>query len=125
VLSGEADVALGSRFLRAADKSFIPVSRRILLKGAVIVNGLMTGLWLTDAHNGLRVLSRKAAGRICLEENGFAHATEIIHQIRRLKLSYIERPARVRYTHYSRRKGQSFWNAFNIVIDLLLRRVFR
>jgi hypothetical protein len=34
-------------------------------------------------------------------------------------------PVTVRYTEYSRRKGQSAWNALNIMIDLLLRKVLR
>ena len=92
---------------------------------AIFVNGVMTGLWLTDAHNGLRVLNRRAAESIFLLENGYAHATEIIDQIRKLKLRYVERPTRVHYSKYSREKGQSMWNAVNIVIDLLLRRILK
>ena len=125
VLAGEADVALGSRFMRRDDKKAVPFSKQILLKIAVLVNGIMTGLWLTDAHNGLRVLNRRAAESIFLHENGYAHATEIINQIRHLKLRYVERPTRVHYSKYSRSKGQSMWNAVNIVIDLLLRRILK
>lgn len=125
VLAGEADVALGSRFIRRDDKMAVPFSKRILLKMAILVNGVLTGLWLTDAHNGLRVLNRRAAERIFLLENGYAHATEIIDQIRKLKLRYVERPIRVHYSKYSRAKGQSMWNALNIVIDLLLRRILK
>jgi polyprenyl-phospho-N-acetylgalactosaminyl synthase len=125
ILAGEADVALGSRFLRRDDKRAVPLSKRVLLKMAVLVNGLMTGLWLTDAHNGLRVLNRRAAESIFLLENGYAHATEIINQIRHLKLRYVEKPTRVHYSKYSRSKGQSMWNAVNIFIDLLLRRVLK
>ena len=125
VLEGKADVALGSRFLRRDDKKAVPLSKRILLRMAIVVNGVMTGLWLTDAHNGLRVLNRRAAEGIHLRENGYAHATEIIDQICRLKLRYVERPMRVHYSRYSRAKGQSLWNALNIVIDLLLRRVLK
>ncbi len=125
VLAGEADVALGSRFMRREDAKAVPLSKRILLRMAIVVNGVMTGLWLTDAHNGLRVLNRRAAEGIHLRENGFAHATEIIDQICRLKLRYVERPMRVHYSKYSRAKGQSMWNALNIVIDLLLRRILK
>jgi glycosyltransferase involved in cell wall biosynthesis len=125
VLEGKADVALGSRFLRREDEKAVPLSKRILLQMAIVVNGVMTGLWLTDAHNGLRVLSRLAAERIHLCENGYAHATEIIDQICQLKLRYVERPMQVHYSKYSRAKGQSLWNALNILIDLLLGRVFK
>lgn len=125
VIAGRADVALGSRFLRKEDWQAVPPSRRLLLKGAVIVNWLLTGLWLTDAHNGARALSRKAAQQIVLRENGFAHATEILQQIRTLKLRFVERPTRIRYTEYSLLKGQRMWHAFDVFVDLLIRRVLR
>ena len=119
VLAGEADVALGSRFMRHDDKKEVPLSKQALLKMAIILNGAMTGLWLTDAHNGLRVLNRRAAEGIDLLENGYAHASEILNQIRRLGLRCVERPTRVHYSNYTRSKGQSKWNALNIVLDLL------
>ncbi len=125
ILRGEADVVLGSRFLRKEDAFEIPFSRRVTLRVAVLVNGIFTGLWLTDAHNGFRALSREAAGQIHLYENRFAHASEILNQIHHLGLRYVERPTTIEYSEYSRAKGQSLWNAFNILIDILLRKVFK
>lgn len=125
LLQNEADVVLGSRFLRPADRAEVPPLRRLILKGAVVVNGLLTGIWLSDAHNGLRALNRYAAEKILLRENGFAHATEINAEIQRNKLRYIERPTHILYTHYSLMKGQSLWNSLNILIDVILRKVFR
>ena len=84
---GEADVVLGSRFLRAETTKAIPLRRRMLLRGAILVNGLTTGLWLSDAHNGFRAMTRKAATKIYLRENSFAHASEILLQIRHQKIS--------------------------------------
>jgi polyprenyl-phospho-N-acetylgalactosaminyl synthase len=125
LLRGEADVALGSRFLREGDKSAIPPVRRLMLRGAVMVNRLATGLWLTDAHNGLRALTAMAARKIHLRENGFAHATEIVDEIGRAGLRYVERPTSITYTGYSKAKGQSTGNAFNIAVDLLLKGLFK
>ena len=125
VVAGRADVALGSRFLRQEDWQAVPFTRRVLLKGAVVVNWLLTGLWLTDAHNGARAMTRKAAQKIVLRENGFAHATEILQQTRSLGLRYVECPTRIRYTEYSLHKGQRFWHAFDVFVDLLIKRVFR
>jgi polyprenyl-phospho-N-acetylgalactosaminyl synthase len=123
--NNQSDVVLGSRFLRPSDVQAVPPFRRIFLKGAVIVNGLLTGIWLTDAHNGMRALNREAAQKIVLRENGFAHATEIIAEIRRNKLRYVEKPTHITYSHYSLTKGQSLWNSLNILIDVFLRKVFR
>jgi hypothetical protein len=81
-------------------------------------------MWLSDAHNGFRALSRAAAEKIRLEENGFAHATEILELVRRSRLPWVEVPVTIHYSEYSRAKGQSVLNSFNILIDLMLRRLF-
>jgi glycosyltransferase involved in cell wall biosynthesis len=120
-----ADVALGSRFLRDEDALSVPTLRRLTLQAARVVNFIFTGLWLSDAHNGFRAMSRKAAEMIDLKENGFAHATEILSEIRRHRLRYVECPTHIRYTDYSRAKGQKLTSAFNILCDLVLGKVFR
>jgi glycosyltransferase involved in cell wall biosynthesis len=125
VVKGECDMAIGSRFLRSSDAVQVPAAKRFLLKSGMIVNGLLTGMWLSDAHNGLRVLSRDAASRIRIRENGYAHATEILDLARRARLRVMEVPCTITYTDYSRAKGQSMLNSLNVLIDLLLRRAFR
>jgi glycosyltransferase involved in cell wall biosynthesis len=122
---GKVDVVLGSRFLDADDRRRVPRGKRILLKAGAFVSWVFTGVRLSDAHNGFRALSRTAAQKIQLKENGFAHATEILDLLRRAKLSYKEVPVTIRYTGYSQAKGQSMFNSFNIVIDLMLRKLFK
>lgn len=123
--AGEADVVLGSRFLRREDSHAVPRARRAILRTGVLVNTLLTGVRLSDAHNGFRALTAEAARGIDLRENRFAHATEILIQIRRLGLRCVERPTAIAYTDYSVAKGQSSLNAIKIVIDVVLRRIFR
>lgn len=109
----------GSRFL---DKRTKPgFKKKVVLKLAVLFTRVFTGLRLTDAHNGLRVLSMEALGFVRLEQNGMSHATEIVHQIAKSKLAWREYPVEVLYTEYSKRKGQSLWNSVNILIDLIVR----
>ena len=122
---GEADVVLGSRFLRDEDRRAVPPARRALLKAGVLVNGVLTRVWLTDAHNGFRAMTRDAAAKIHLQENRFAHASEILNQIRRNRLRVVERPTAIVYTEHSQAKGQSNLNAIKIVMDMILRRIFR
>jgi glycosyltransferase involved in cell wall biosynthesis len=122
IVTGEAEVVFGSRFLRPLDTQQVPALKRVVLKTAIVVNGLFTGVWLTDAHNGFRALSRHAAQRIKLSENGFTHASEILMRVREQKLKYVECPTTIIYSHYSKSKGQSIWNAVNILIDLVIRR---
>jgi glycosyltransferase involved in cell wall biosynthesis len=123
LVRGECDVVLGSRFLRRADVLAVPFRRRCVLRAAVWINWLLTGVKLSDAHNGFRALNRFAAESIQLEEDGFAHASEIVEQIRKKKLRYREHPTAIQYTAYSQAKGQSFWNGFNVIFDLLGGRI--
>jgi glycosyltransferase involved in cell wall biosynthesis len=118
--SGEADVVLGSRFLRRAKN--VPIAKRIVLRAAAAISPTSRKLHLTDAHNGLRVFGRKAATQIRIEQNGMAHASEIVATIARLSLRVVEFPMTVLYTEYSRAKGQSLANGINIVFDQLVDR---
>jgi glycosyltransferase involved in cell wall biosynthesis len=122
--SGEVDVVLGSRFLDPAHAGAVPWSKRVVLRGGIAVSWLFSGLWLTDTHNGLRGFTRAAAEQVRITENGFGHATEILEEIGRARLRYREIPALVRYTDYSRAKGQPVSNSVNIILDLLLRKLF-
>jgi len=121
--SGACDVAVGSRFLDPASINLIPRGRKILLRGAVLISGLLTNVWLSDAHNGFRAMTRAAAQKIRFHENGFAHATEFLDEVRRAHLRVQEVSVAVRYTEYSRAKGQAASNSLNILIDVLLRKV--
>jgi glycosyltransferase involved in cell wall biosynthesis len=114
-------VALGSRFL--GETVGMPVSRRWLLKAATVFTRITTGLRVTDAHNGLRTFRRDAAQAITIRQNRMAHASEILEEIGRKKLTYCEVPVTIHYTDYSKAKGQSGLGAFNILIDLLVARI--
>ena len=83
----------------------------------------MTGIYLSDAHNGFRAMTREAAGSISITENRFAHATEILGEIHHHKLRFVEVATNIRYTDYSRAKGQSSWNALRILMELFLGRI--
>lgn len=113
------DVVLGSRFLDSRTK--LTAMKRIVLKVAALQMKLSTGLDLTDAHNGLRVLGRDVASRINLKQNRMAHASELVHQLAAFKVRYVEHPVHIIYTDYSKAKGQSLLNSVNIVADLFFK----
>ena len=121
--SGTVDVVLGSRFLDPVHTRAVPPAKRVVLRGGIAVSWLFSGLGLTDTHNGLRGFTRAAAQRVRLTEDGFGHATEILDEIRRAGVRYCEVPVLVRYSDYSRSKGQRLSNGLNILIDLVLRRL--
>jgi polyprenyl-phospho-N-acetylgalactosaminyl synthase len=117
--TGEADIVFGSRFLDSRTRS--GWAKRALLRAAVAYTNVTTHMRLTDAHNGLRALNRTAAQTIDIRQDRMAHASEIVAQVGAAKLRYVEQPVHIRYTDYSRAKGQSKLNAVNIIVDLLFK----
>ena len=117
---GDCDIVLGSRFLRHDDLSAIPSGRRRMLRLARFVEGCLTGLKLTDVHNGFRALGPRALEVIRIREDRMAHASEILMQVAHNHLRWKELPTHVVYSDYSSTKGQSAGNAFNILWDLIL-----
>jgi glycosyltransferase involved in cell wall biosynthesis len=116
--SQKLGVVFGSRFLD--DRTNPGFAKKVVLKTAVWVTNQTTGMKLTDAHNGLRVLSVEAARGINLQQDRMAHATEIVVQIGRTNLPWQEFPVEVIYTDYSKAKGQSLLNSVNILFDLIV-----
>jgi len=120
---GRSEVALGSRFLGAAQG--MPFSRLLVVKAGVCVTRLLSRVQVTDAHNGLRAMTRAAAERIRIEHDRMAHASEIIDEIRRLDLPFIEVPVTIRYSQQTLQKGQSGWNGLRILAKFLVGKVVR
>lgn len=114
----DAAIVFGSRFLD--DRTQPGLAKKVVLKTAVAVTNLSTGLKLTDAHNGLRVLRVDAANAVNLKQDRMAHASEIVVQLGRSGLAWREFPVEVLYTDYSKAKGQSLLNSINILVDLII-----
>ena len=113
------DALIGSRFLDNRTK--VTALKRFVLRTVAKVESMSTGMKLTDAHNGLRAFNRHAAESIEITQNRMAHASEIVAQIRSKALRCDEEPVHIRYTDYSKAKGQSLWNSVNILSELWLR----
>jgi glycosyltransferase involved in cell wall biosynthesis len=122
IAGGIADVALGTRF--AGAQAAVPAGRRLLLRAATRFTRLVSRVDVSDAHNGLRALSRRAALGIAITMDRKAHASELIDQVRRGGFVFVEVPVTVRYTEYSRFKGQRGASAWRILLDYLLGRLF-
>jgi glycosyltransferase involved in cell wall biosynthesis len=121
---GDVQVVFGSRFLEGRNDASAP--KRAVLRAAVAYTNLTTGTRLTDAHNGLRVLRRDVVEKLDITQNRMAHASEIVAQIGSMRLdgekvAYAEEPVHILYTDYSKAKGQSLWNAINILAELIWR----
>jgi polyprenyl-phospho-N-acetylgalactosaminyl synthase len=123
IAAGEVEICLGSRFLYDSDA--VPFGRRMLLAAAIVFTRLASGLKLSDAHNGLRAFSRRAAAYIDIRLDRMAHASELIDQVRSSGLSYREVPVRIHYTDYSLAKGQRSSAALRVALDYLIGRLLR
>lgn len=109
-----ADVLLGSRFLD--NRSEIPWTKKyIVLPISRFINRILTGLKLTDVHNGFRILSRRALEKIKISQDRMAHNSEIIKQIKDHKLNFVEHPVEVKYFNY----GQGVNGGVKILQDIL------
>lgn len=118
-LSEGYDVVLGSRNLgRAVGMS---LARRLMKSLALIFTRLTTGLKVTDTHIGFQAWRLSAWQKISLTQDRMAHASQLLSEISRHKLKYCELPVIIRYTAYSRRKGQKLSGALNILWDLLIK----
>lgn len=112
------DIVLGSRFLDKRSnipffKNFfiLPISRRI--------NNFLTGLKLSDVHNGFRVLNRYAAQKIKITQDGMAHNSQIPQLIKEHQLSFEEYPVEVFYQE----SGQGITGGLKILYDLLIDKI--
>jgi glycosyltransferase involved in cell wall biosynthesis len=113
------DIVLGSRFLD--EKSAVPKTKKwLILKPAIWINWLFTGVRLTDAHNGFRAMNRNALEKIRLYQNRMAHATEITGEIARHELKHTEIPVEIIYHEY----GQNMLGGVKIIVDLIKQKLF-
>jgi len=112
----QADLLLGSRFLD--DRSQIPfLKKKIVLPISKIINYFLTGVWLSDVHNGFRILNKKALHSLQIDQDGMAHNTEIVKKAKKNKLKIIEHPVEVIYHNY----GQGVLGGFKILWDLIIK----
>jgi glycosyltransferase involved in cell wall biosynthesis len=123
LVAGDAEFALGSRFLGEAPG--IPWTRRLTLKAAILFTRLLSGAPLTDVHNGLRAFTARGARCLHLTLNRMEHASQIIDQIRASRLPFREVPVCVRYTAESMAKGQRSLDALRLAARLVLEKISR
>jgi polyprenyl-phospho-N-acetylgalactosaminyl synthase len=117
--AGDAQIVFGSRFLDR--RSEIGTAKRAVLHAAIWYTRISTGLALTDTHNGMRAFDREVAAALDLQMNGMAHASEVLSIVSRRGFRHAELPVHIRYTTYSKSKGQPLINGVNILFDLLLK----
>jgi UDP-N-acetylglucosamine---dolichyl-phosphate N-acetylglucosaminyltransferase len=122
ILTGRADVVIGSRMLEAGK---MPWARRIANRLANFVTWILTGIRTTDSQSGLRAFSRQTAGQIRISANRYEVSTAICGEIGRRQFRLTEVPIKAVYTPYSLSKGQGFRVGLKTLFRLLLSRGMR
>ena len=118
LLNNEVDIILGSRFLQK-NKKMPFAKRKIIHPVSRVINRLITGIKLTDAHCGYRVLSNKAGQKIKIFQDRMSHNTEIISQIKKNNLRFKEVPVTVIYNEF----GQGVGSGFKILKEICLSKL--
>jgi glycosyltransferase involved in cell wall biosynthesis len=122
VKNKKCDVTLGSRFLN--NTTDMPFFRKLTLKIAVFVVWFFYGAKMTDAHNGFRVMNRKAASAINITSDRMEHASQIVEEIHRKNITFREIPVTILYTDYSMEHGHGgFMQGIKVFSRMIIRRI--
>lgn len=111
------DALFGSRFLEK-NKTNLSFTRKLLLKTANLFEKYALGINISDSHNGLRVLSRKACYLLeSINCSKMAHATEIPYALQKNNIKIHEYPCNIKY--FKNKKSSSPLSSLNIVSEII------
>ena len=101
LIDGEADVAIGSRFLGESKKP--PFYRRLGQRVLTTVTNVGSGQKVSDSQSGFRAYSAKALKELNLAENGMSVSSEMQFAISKAGLKMAEVPIDVSYFDKAKR----------------------
>jgi glycosyltransferase involved in cell wall biosynthesis len=112
------DVVLGSRL---KNPKGMPLHKIAANLAGNCVTFILYGLWVTDSQSGLRAYSRRAMDLIDTRTDRYEYDSEVIREIRRNRLKFVEVPIEVRYTAYSasKRDKMNLKNGLKALIKLM------
>lgn len=120
VVSGKADLVIGSRYL---DKRVnIPINRKI---GHIILNYLInfttknSGYHTTDSQSGFRALSNIALQNLDFHSEGYSIESDMITHFTSRNLNVREVPIEVKYDVPHKHKKNSVVHGFEVLNDII------
>lgn len=121
ILENEADVVIGSRFKEnMAGAPFIKKIGNILLNK---ITFLFYGINIMDTQSGFKALTREAASLINISIDRYGFCSEIIGEIRKNNLRFVE--ISVPAIYLDKIKGTTTYDGIKILFDLVLRGISR
>ena len=97
ILAGEADFAIGSRFINGGGGTDMPAYRRLGIKVITAASNLSSDLGIKDTQSGFRAFSSTALDRLRFDSEGMELSLEMLEDAREKQLSIIEVPTVIRY----------------------------
>jgi glycosyltransferase involved in cell wall biosynthesis len=112
------EVVLGSRL---KDPRGMPRWKILANVAGNLITWALYGLWVTDSQSGFRAYSRKALDLIDTRTDRYEYDSEVIREIGRHRLKFIEIPITVIYTEYSMGKAnkQGFTNGLKTIFRMM------
>ncbi len=121
IVRHEVDFVLGSRLIEKSKA--MPAYKKVGNFLLNLVTYLFFHIWVTDSQSGFKAFSKQALATIELSSNGYEFCSEVVGEVKRHRLRYLEVPITTIYSSYSKRKGQHPLNAINIFLGLLTRNI--
>ncbi len=118
------DIVFGSRFITKTDSN-VPWTRSLVLWWGKIFTSIISGIHLTDAHNGYRMFRVKILSHVHLTMDGMEYASEFLDQVQSNHFKFAEVPVNIRYDAYTLAKWQRFGGPFRVATKMIWRKFFR
>jgi glycosyltransferase involved in cell wall biosynthesis len=122
ILDDTADIVFANRF---GQRNRIPAIRRVFNAIGNLVTLIATGKWVQDSQSGYKVFGPHALSQIEIRMRGFEFCTEIVREAAVHRWRVAEVPAKVIYSEYTLKKGQSFSSGVRTALRILLRSFLR
>lgn len=97
ILSGDADIVIGSRFIDGGTSVDMPAYRKLGIKVITAASNLSRDLEIKDTQSGFRAFSRNALDKLRFDCEGMELSLEILEDAHEKKLHIEEVPTMIRY----------------------------
>lgn len=96
--------------------------RKCILFGGRIFTWIVSGVWLSDAHNGFRAFRLDTLGTLYITLDGMEYASELVELLVKNNIAIHEVPVHIHYDAETLAKGQKSGNAINIAVKMVLKK---
>ena len=104
ITKNNADIVIGSRFLKDENSENVPKYRKIGIKAITSITDSVTNLKLTDSQSGFRAYTKKVLKEIIPSDKGMGVSTEILIKATNKKMRITEIPITITYENNTHSK---------------------